>query len=98
MSGNDSLSCINSLVTKMIVINHRNIQPWPPAALMWRQVMGGGAGPRAVLGWLIANSGQWMARSFTMPKWRAAAGRDASAPESGQSASSSRGRHGAITK
>jgi hypothetical protein len=52
---------------------------------MWRQVMGGGAGPTSSP-WLIAE--QWKARSFTMPKWRAAAARECSA-------CSSRGRHGA---
>ena len=32
MSDNDLLSCTNSLVTKMVVINHRNI-PWGPRCL-----------------------------------------------------------------
>ena len=32
MSGNDSLSCTNSLVTIIVVINHRNI-PWGPRCL-----------------------------------------------------------------
>ena len=34
MSDNDLLSCTNSLVTIMVVINHRNI-PWGPRCLQW---------------------------------------------------------------
>ena len=59
MSGNDSLSCINSLVTKMIVIDHRNI-PCRAVAASGADVAtghGGGAGP-ASSPWL-AHREQW---------------------------------------